>query len=74
MSTVPPNVDTGHKVLVGVLIMVVMLVIMTEVAGTSKQWATAALLLLAAPLMFEGFTHMGKLTTWAKQNPYNPTS
>ena len=68
------DVETAHKVLVGVLVMIVMLVILTDVAGESHKWATIVGLLLLGPLLIEGFHHTSNLTTWLQANPYNPNT
>lgn len=79
--TLPPqasNVGTGgsattdHMVVVGVLVMVVMLIILTEVAGIGKNWYAIVILLLMGPLLIEGMTHSQTILPWLESNPYNP--
>lgn len=66
------NTDTSHKVLIGIVIMIVMLVILTEVAGVNHDYAVIVGLLLLGPLLIEGMNHSQQFSTWLQNNPYNP--
>lgn len=72
-STVPSDTTgdilTSHKVLVGILFLVVVLVILVEGAGESHEWAVAIGLLLMGPLLMEGMNHASTFASWAKNNP-----
>jgi hypothetical protein len=63
---------TSHKVLVGIVIMIVMLIILTEVAGVNHDYAVLVGLLLLGPLLLEGMNHSQQLGAWLQNNPYNP--
>jgi hypothetical protein len=76
-TTTNPNegdVQTAHKVLVGILVMIVVLVILVEVAGTNHSWAVVAMLVLMGPLLLEGMNHSQQLAAWVSNQPYNPNS
>lgn len=52
--------------------MIVMLVILTEVAGVNHDYAVIVGLLLLGPLLIEGMNHSQQFSTWLQNNPYNP--
>jgi hypothetical protein len=62
-------VDTEHRVLVGVMLMVIVLVILVEVAGANKSYAEATALLLLGPLLILGFNNSAKFASWVGNNP-----
>lgn len=71
-TTSTTSVTEAHKVMVGILILIVMLVIFVEVAGTSHNNAVMVGLLLLGPLLLLGFNHKSNLASWASSNPFNP--
>lgn len=68
------SISTSHKVLVGVLFLVVVLVILTEAAGESHEWAMGIGLLLMGPLLIEGMNNSARFASWAGNNPFNPNT
>lgn len=69
-STTDP--ETAHKVLVGILVLLIMLVILTEVAGSSHSAYTIVFLVMLGPLLLLGMNHATQLKSWVATNPYNP--
>ena len=65
----PGAITPEHKVLVGVMLMVILLILLTEVAGVSSQWAEGVGLLLLGPLLILGFNNSAKFASWVGNNP-----
>lgn len=63
------TIDLQHSVLIGVLLMIIVLVILVEVAGVSKNAAEATGLLLLGPLLILGFNNSAKFAGWVGDNP-----
>lgn len=68
----PIDLATSHKVLVGLAVLVVVGMILTEGAGHSKDAATVIILLLVGVFLMEGMTHAARFQAFAMQNPWNP--
>lgn len=66
------NVDTTHRVFVGLAVLIVVGMILTEGAGHSKDAATLIILVLVGVFLMEGMTHATQFSAFAQNNPYNP--
>jgi len=66
----PDNpVTAAHGTLVGIVLMIIVLVFLVEVAGSSHEWAIAMGLLLLGPLMLYGMNNSNKFSSWVTENP-----
>jgi hypothetical protein len=66
---VSTDITTSHKVLIGILLMLVVLVLITEVAGTNPQAGKLMLLLLAGPVLILGIKEGPKFSSFAAGEP-----
>lgn len=70
----PPatTADTAHKVLIGILVLVVVLMLLVEGAGESHEWGVGIGLLLLGPLLILGMEKGTQFSQWASGEPYIP--
>lgn len=68
------NADTAHKVLVGIVVLIVVLMLLVEGAGESHEWGVAIGLLLLGPVLLLGMNKGTQFSQWAANQPYNPNA
>lgn len=66
------SVTDAHKALVGIAVMLVVLVILVEIAGTSKHAATVVVLFMFGAIAVLGVTHSTTFAEWVKTKPWIP--
>lgn len=75
--TVAPSVTAGtleaqHRTVVTIVLLLVLLFLVVEIAGISKNAALVVGLVLFSAALLEGMTHASKFASWARTAIYNP--
>jgi hypothetical protein len=73
MATSDISLSDDHKVVVGIMVLIVFTVIVTEVAGTSHGNAEVVILIMFGLLLILGIEHLSNFNGWAASNPFVPS-
>ena len=68
----PATLAQSHKAIVSVIIVVIMAVVFTQIAGVGPQWATMITLMLVGLILALGMSHIGQLSNFSNQYPSLP--
>ena len=73
-SSAPITVTSAHLTLVSMVVLVGMIVVFIEVAGTGRSASTVVMMLLVGIVLLLGVQQAGRFTSFASSYPFNPGS
>lgn len=68
-SNVGIGLTESHTAIVSVIVIVVMALVFTQIAGVNHEWATMITLLLVGVILALGMTHINQLGSFSNKYP-----